>query len=97
VIVTEQRLAQRSASCSRAIARCVACDQLRVIQDAARAIAFYQKACDGGEMLGCSNLGVFYEQGTGGIRDAAKAAALYQKACDGGSMLGCNNLGAAYE
>jgi TPR repeat protein len=54
-----------------------------------------QKACDGGDMWACSNLGVRYEQS--GVRDAAKAAALFQKACDGGETESCFHLGVRYE
>jgi hypothetical protein len=50
-----------------------------VLKDATKAVALYQKACDGGTMRGCNNLGVLYEQGTGAVKDATKAAALYQK------------------
>src|SRR4051812_12546213 len=69
----------------------------RPLDDPTQTAALYQKACDGGQMLGCNNLGVFYEHGTGVGQDAAKAAALYQKACDGGEMRGCNNLGFLHE
>jgi len=58
-------------------------------QNAAKAAALYQKACDGGQMRGCVNLGFLYEQGTGVSQDAAKAAALYHKACDGGERQAC--------
>jgi len=54
----------------------------------AQTAALYQKACDGGEMGSCINLGFCYEQGTGVGKDAAKAAALYQKACDDGDLRG---------
>ena len=59
-------------------------------QDASKAAALFQKACDGGEMGGCYNLGNSYARGDGVGQDATKAAALFQKACNGGEMLGCN-------
>ena len=51
-----------------------------------------KKACDGGEMLGCTNLGVMYANGNGVEKDFSKAVELYKKACDGGNMHGCRNL-----
>ena len=55
-----------------------------------------KKACDGGNMLGCTNLGVMYTNGNGVEKDFSKAVQLFKKACDGGVMLGCNYLGAMY-
>ena len=46
------------------------------------------KACDGEVMLGCSNLGVIYANGTGVTQDIARAIDLFQKSCDGGVPLG---------
>ena len=54
-----------------------------------RAAVLYKKACDGGEMLGCFNLGNL-EDKKGNL---ARAAVLYKKACNGGYMGGCSNLG----
>ena len=61
-----------------------------------KAVELYKKACDGGEVRGCSNLGVMYEYGNGVEKDFGKAAELSKKACDGGDMLGCSNLGSMY-
>ena len=55
----------------------------------AKASSLYKKACNGGEIAGCHNLGVLEEK-KGNI---AKASSLYKKACDGGGMNGCYNLG----
>ncbi|MDY4154533.1 tetratricopeptide repeat protein, partial [Campylobacter sp.] len=52
-----------------------------------------KKACDGGDMLGCSNLGSRYAIGNGVEKDLGKAVELFKKACDGGNMPGCYNLG----
>jgi len=58
----------------------------------------FLKACDRGEMKGCSSLGGMYEDGRGGLeKDEKKAAELYRKACEGGEMMGCFNLGAIYK
>jgi hypothetical protein len=67
------------------------------VKDPADAAALNRKACDGGELRGCTRLGFLYEQGTGVVQDAARTAALHQKACDGGEMGGCTNLGVSYE
>jgi len=53
----------------------------------------FQKACSGGDMDGCYQLGLLYELGKGVTEDYAKARTLYQKACDGGDMDGCYELG----
>ena len=56
-----------------------------------------KKACDSGNMLGCSNLGSRYAIGNGVEKDLGKAVELFKKACDGGDMDGCRNLGIMYE
>ena len=61
-----------------------------------KAFELYKKACDGGEMLGCTNLGVMYANGDGVEEDFSKAAKLLKKACDGGDMNGCRNLDIIY-
>ena len=58
-------------------------------KDRAKAAIVYRKACDGGEMLGCYNLGVSYENGHGVRKDAAKAKQLYGRGCDGGLAEAC--------
>ena len=62
-------------------------------QDVERA---YREACEGGDMLGCNELGVLYGTGEGVTKDLEHAAILYQRACDGGEMWGCVNLGTMY-
>ncbi|MCI7582086.1 tetratricopeptide repeat protein, partial [Campylobacter sp.] len=57
-----------------------------------KAVELYKKACDGGNMLGCSNLGTMYAKGSGVEKDFSKAKQLFKKACDGGDMDGCRNL-----
>uniref|UniRef100_UPI0026F2B4C3 tetratricopeptide repeat protein n=1 Tax=Campylobacter showae TaxID=204 RepID=UPI0026F2B4C3 len=56
--------------------------------DYQKAAQLYQKACDGGELRGCNNLGTLYVKGQGVNQDYQKAAQLYQKACDGGDAKG---------
>jgi len=55
-----------------------------------------QKACDGGDMVGCSNLGWLYLEGQGVPKDYVQARLFFQMACDGGEMEGCNRLGWLY-
>ena len=54
--------------------------------DYQKAAQLYQKACDGGNVGGCSNLGVLYGNGLSVNQDYQKAAQLFQKACDGGGV-----------
>ena len=56
-----------------------------------------KKACDGGEMRGCSILGAMYANGNGAEKDFGKAVQLFKKACDGREMLGCRNLDIIYK
>lgn len=60
------------------------------------AIAFFEKACDRGNALGCFNLGLAYDDGQGIDRDPDKPAILYRMACEGASGEGCVNLGVFY-
>jgi hypothetical protein len=58
-----------------------------------RAVALYEKACEGGEMSMCNNLGVCYNKGECGLsRDEIRAEQLYKKACKGGESGACHNL-----
>jgi TPR repeat protein len=61
--------------------------------DLARAAVEYQRGCDLGSLVACSNLGDAYEYGASVRRDLTRAAALYERACHGGLALGCANLG----
>jgi hypothetical protein len=52
-----------------------------------------QRACDGGDMKGCTNLGLFYETGRGGLpKSAVRAMTLQQRACDAGNTRGCASV-----
>ena len=62
-----------------------------------QAVALYRKACDGGDLTACNNLGNEYDRGRGVTLDKAQAVALYRKACDGAVPVGCDNLGGMYE
>ena len=58
-----------------------------------KASELYNKACDGGEMLGCTNLGYLYSHGKGVIQDIQKANLLWEKACNEGYNTACDSLG----
>ncbi len=54
----------------------------------------YRRGCDGGDAIGCNNLGVMAEMGRGGVAsDERRAAALYEGACEGGSNNACSSFG----
>ena len=50
-----------------------------------------KKSCDGGNAIGCYNLGVMYAKGQGIKQNNFKAIKLFKKACDGGIAAGCKN------
>ena len=61
--------------------------------DNRRAMELYRQGCDGGSAGGCTNLGLMYEGGQGGLtKDDRRAVELYRQACDAGAQPGCNNL-----
>lgn len=57
----------------------------------------YQKACDMGNGIACSDLGWCYKNGKGVTTDYSKARELSQKACDAGSAIGCEELAHYYQ
>ena len=59
--------------------------------DYQKAAQLYQKACDGGDALGCSILGALYENGQGVKQNFSTAKQYYGKACDLGLRLGCGD------
>ena len=65
--------------------------------DYQKAAQLYQKACDGGEAVGCLGLGVLYKDGQGVKQNYQKAAQLSQKACNSGVAEGCAILGILYQ
>ncbi|WP_149721957.1 tetratricopeptide repeat protein [Campylobacter concisus] len=65
--------------------------------DYQKAAELLQKACDGGDAMGCYSLGFLYQNGQGVKQDYQKAAELYQKGCDGRNAGGCSNLGVLYQ
>jgi TPR repeat protein len=65
---------------------------LGVSKDQGKANRLFQKACDGGQMNGCANLGYSYWIGRGVSRDRQKGSRLLKKACDGGNDWACKKL-----
>jgi TPR repeat protein len=63
----------------------------------AEAKPLFEKACDGGDLPGCVQLGELYESGYGVTQDHSQARMFFQKACDGKEMLGCTRLGFLYQ
>ena len=64
--------------------------------DLAQARAFYTRACDGGVLRGCSNLGGLVMRGDpANPPNPAAAADLFRRACEGRTGVGCANLAAA--
>ena len=57
----------------------------------------YEKACDGGIVAKCYNLGHLYFEGEGVTKDLKHAATLFRKSCDGGVPEGCLNLGVMHK
>ncbi len=57
-----------------------------------RAIDLYHRACEGGEMRGCFNLGRLYEHGDiGGGPSPGDARTYYERACTGGYRAACEH------
>lgn len=65
-------------------------------KDLSQAAGLYQKACDGGERRGCTNLGLMYYNADGMPKDLDRAAGLFKRACDADGPGGCMNLGLMY-
>jgi TPR repeat protein len=75
-----------------------------VAEDAARAVRFYDRACQGRHANSCLDLGVMTKFGAGVAADEAKGAALetrgialYDEACKGGDLEACYSLAGKFE
>jgi TPR repeat protein len=62
-----------------------------VEKDDAKAVGFYQRACDSGDSTGCANLAIMFENGRGIPKDEGRAVQLYDQACTRGSGLACEH------
>jgi TPR repeat protein len=56
------------------------------------AVQLYQRACDGGVMIGCFLLGGMYREGRGVARNDTLAVKLFHRACDGGVQGACERV-----
>ena len=56
-----------------------------------------KKACDGGIMSGCENLGLIYLLGDGVEQNTEEAKKLFEKACKKRYARGCYRLGTMYK
>jgi hypothetical protein len=57
-----------------------------------RSADLWLRACDGGDVTACVELGKVYAAGRGVRVDRERAAALYKRACDAGFQMGCDGL-----
>ena len=64
--------------------------------DKQKASKLFKKACDGGNITACFNLGIMYDNGYGVRQNKQTASKLWKKACDGGNITSCYNLGILY-
>ncbi|MEO8845580.1 MAG: hypothetical protein ABI591_04080 [Kofleriaceae bacterium] len=64
--------------------------------DGDNARALFQKACDLGSTMGCTDLGWAFLEGIAG-RDNLRALELFTRTCDAGDPRGCSYLASMYE
>lgn len=65
-------------------------------KDASKALEYFTKACDGGDIDGCLNAGKYFEDGEEITKDLHLAVTFYTKACDAGEAYGCMILANLY-
>ena len=65
-------------------------------KDEDKALKFFRKACNGGDIDGCLNAGKYFEDGKEVKQDYLKAVEFYSKACDGREPYACMILGHIY-
>jgi TPR repeat protein len=58
-------------------------------QDDQKAAEYYKIACDGGDGLGCTYLGLMYEDGRGVQANQAKALDLFKRGCADKVTIAC--------
>jgi TPR repeat protein len=68
-------------------------------KEPARVVGLIQRACDGGDVMACYQLGQAYGDGAPGLvePDATRATSLYEKGCAGDFAQACFNLAWQYE
>jgi hypothetical protein len=64
-------------------------------KDAAKALRYFARGCEGGDYTACTNAGFMYSGGGGAgvARDDQKAIDYGQRACFGGVPMACGNIG----
>lgn len=73
-------------------------DLATMVEESDRPLAnfFYERACDGGEAVGCTNIASAYREGTGVPKDIARSVQISIQACEMGSGHGCSAAAWAY-
>jgi TPR repeat protein len=61
------------------------------VQDKAKAISSYKKACEADSSLACNNLGILYADGDGVDRDYSIAIKYFDMSCKLHEEVGCKN------
>lgn len=61
-----------------------------------KALEYFSKACNGGDIDGCLNAGKYMEDGKDMKQDLFKAVEFYTKACNGREAYGCMLLANLY-
>ena len=65
-------------------------------KDENKALEYFTKACNGGDINGCLNAGKYFEDGTDLKQDYLIASEFYIKACDADEPYACMLLGNFY-
>jgi TPR repeat protein len=57
-----------------------------------QAVFYFQKACSGGDAVGCRNLAILYDAGTQIAQNLGTAKQYYQNGCTGNDQPSCDAL-----
>ena len=71
-------------------------NNVKIVSTYAALNELYAKSCDTGEMDGCYELGILYQDGKGVEQNNTKANELWTKACTAGHAESCLSLGNSY-
>jgi TPR repeat protein len=66
-------------------------------RDATKARSLLAKACDGGNVKSCVNLGILEQSGQGGAKDTTAAAKHFEQGCKDADAAGCGMLGTLFQ
>ena len=67
-----------------------------VARDAAKAVALFTRACNGGNAKSCVNLGAMHFDGNGVPKNESLGASFFLKGCEAGEAPGCLDVSIAY-